>query len=64
MPVLRKQFDIAKLDLNSPRVDAIRLAVDRLAKVDVAFKGAGLAEKNRVKRLKWLKEFKENDGNK
>ena len=64
MPVLRKQFDIANLDLNNPRVDAIRLAVDRLAKVEVAFKGADLAEKNRVKRLKWLKEYKENNGGK
>lgn len=63
MPVLRKQFELAQLDLNAPQSDAIKMAVDRLAKVEVAFKGPDLAEKNRIKRLKWLKEFKDNNGN-
>jgi small GTP-binding protein len=57
MPVLRKQFDLAKLDLNNPSVEAIRMAVDRLAKIEVAFKGNDVAESNRLKRLKWIKEF-------
>jgi small GTP-binding protein len=58
MPVLRKQFELAQLDLNNPKVDAIRMAVDRLAKVEVAFKGADVAESNRVKRLKWIKDYR------
>lgn len=57
MPVLRKQFELAKLDLNRPKIDAIRIAVDRLAKVEVAFKGPDAAETNRAKRLKWIKEY-------
>jgi small GTP-binding protein len=60
MPVLRKQFDLAKLDLNNPNVEAIRIAVDRLAKVEVAFKGDDVAESNRLKRLKWIKEYNTN----
>jgi hypothetical protein len=58
MPVLRKQFELANLDLNEPKIDAIRMAVDRLAMVEVAFKGTDAAESNRVKRLKWIKEFR------
>jgi small GTP-binding protein len=58
MPVLRKQFELAQLDLNNPKVDAIRMAVDRLAKVEIAFKGSDVAESNRAKRLKWIKEYR------
>jgi small GTP-binding protein len=58
MPVLRKQFELAQLDLNNPEVDAIRMAVDRLAKVEIAFKGPDVAESNRAKRLKWIKEYR------
>lgn len=64
MPVLRKQFEIAELDLNSPNLNAIKMAVNRLANVEVSFKGHELAEKNRIRRLKWVKEFRQTQGRK
>jgi small GTP-binding protein len=64
MPVLRKQFELAKLDLESPRIEAITMAINRLAKVEVAFKGVDVAERNRAKRLKWVKEFRMTKGKK
>jgi hypothetical protein len=64
MPVLRKQFELAQLDLEDPKIEAITMAVNRLAKVEVAFKGVDIAEANRAKRLKWVKEFKTSQVNK
>jgi GTPase SAR1 family protein len=57
MPIVRKQFDIAELDLNNPSKEALRLAIERLAMVEKDFKEWEVAEENRIKRLKWLKEI-------
>jgi small GTP-binding protein len=57
MPIIRKQFDIAELDLNNPSKEALRLAIERLAMVEKDFREWELAEANRIKRLKWLKEI-------
>ena len=57
MPVLRKQFDIAELDLNNPSKEKLRIAIERLAMVEKDFKEWEVAEANRIKRIKWLKEI-------
>jgi small GTP-binding protein len=58
MPVLRRQFEIAELDLNSPTIESLRLAIERLAMVERDFREWEIAEANRVKRLKWVKELR------
>ncbi len=58
MPVLRRQFEIAELDLNNPTIEALRLAIERLAMVERDFREWEVAESNRVKRLKWVKELR------
>jgi small GTP-binding protein len=57
MPILRKQFEVAKLDINHPTVGAVRSAVDQLASYETIFKGKKVAEVNRIKRYKWIKEL-------
>lgn len=57
MPILRKQFELAKLDLNNPSIEALRMAIDRLAEVERGFKERDIVEANRNKRLKWIKEI-------
>jgi small GTP-binding protein len=57
MPVLRRQFELAKLDLNRPNPETIRKAIERLASVEIGFKNRDIVEANRLKRLKWVKEF-------
>ncbi|UCE74577.1 MAG: GTP-binding protein [Methanomassiliicoccales archaeon] len=57
MPVLRRQFELAKLDLNRPNPETIRKAIERLASVEIGFKNRDTVEANRLKRLKWVKEF-------
>ncbi len=63
MPVLRKQFELAHLNLENPKIEAIAMAVNRLAKVEVAFKGVEISDLNRAKRLKWVKELRTNQVN-
>jgi small GTP-binding protein len=58
MPVLRRQFEIAELNLNNPSLEALKLAIERLAMVEKDFREWEIAEANRVKRLKWVKELK------
>jgi hypothetical protein len=57
MPILRKQFEVAKLDINHPTVGAVRTAVDQLASYESIFKGKKVAETNRSKRHRWIKEL-------
>jgi small GTP-binding protein len=57
MPILRKQFELAKLDLNNPSIEALRMAIDRLAEVERGFKELEIVEANRSKRLKWIREI-------
>ncbi|UCG68677.1 MAG: GTP-binding protein [Thermoplasmata archaeon] len=58
MPVLRRQFEIAKLDLSNPTKEAIKTMVYRLAEVEAGFKKKEIAEANRLKRIKWINEVK------
>jgi hypothetical protein len=56
MHILRKQFEIAGLDLNSPTEKTLVYAVERLAIVETGFRDREIAESNLKKRLKWIKE--------
>lgn len=58
MPVLRRQFEIAKLNIGNPTKEAIRNMVNRLAEVEAGFKKKEIAEANRLKRIKWVNEIK------
>jgi small GTP-binding protein len=42
---------------DAPSKEALRLAIERLAMVEKDFKEWEIAEENRIKRLKWLKEI-------
>jgi Ras-related protein Rab-1A len=57
MPVLRKQFELAKLDLNNPTMEALKDAIERLAHIEGNFKKGRIAEANRTKRLKWIRDI-------
>lgn len=57
MPVLRKQFELAKLDLNNPSVEALKKAIERLAQIETNFKEKKIADANRTKRLKWIRDI-------
>jgi small GTP-binding protein len=57
MPVLRKQFEMACLDLNNPTIDALKTAIERLAKIEANFKDNKIVESNRTKRLKWIRKI-------
>ena len=59
MPILRKQFELAELDIQNPTKEAIIRVVDRLADIETGFKEKEMTEANRVKRLNWIKEIKE-----
>jgi small GTP-binding protein len=56
MPVLRKQFEIAQLNLNEPKIEAIVMAIKRLAIIEKGFKDNEAVRVNLRKRLKWVKE--------
>ena len=57
MPVLRKQFELAKLDLNNPRIEALKNVIERLAHIEANFKEEKIAQANRSKRLKWIRDI-------
>jgi Ras-related protein Rab-8A len=59
MPIVRRQFEGAGLDPNNPSLEALILAIERLAEVEISFKRKEIAEENRIKRLKWVYEYKE-----
>ncbi|UCG69929.1 MAG: GTP-binding protein [Thermoplasmata archaeon] len=54
MPVLRKQFELAELDLNHPTEEALRRAVGRLAMIEKGYKKKEIADINYNKRIKWI----------
>jgi small GTP-binding protein len=56
MPVLRRQFEIARLNLSNPTKESIIIMINRLAEVEAGFKKKGIAEANRLKRIKWVNE--------
>lgn len=57
MPVLRKQFELAKLDLNNPTIESLQKAIERLALIETNFKEKKIADSNRTKRLKWIRDI-------
>jgi Ras-related protein Rab-1A len=57
MPVLRRQFELAELDLNKPTKEGLIKVVERLASIETSFKKQKDAEVNLTKRLKWIREF-------
>jgi small GTP-binding protein len=56
MPVLRRQFELARLDINNPTEQALVSAVEKLADVEAGFKDKNIALANLKKRLKWIRE--------
>ncbi len=57
MPVLRKQFKLAELNLNEPTPEAIINAIKRLAMIEKGFRDNEVVRANLRKRLKWVKEI-------
>jgi small GTP-binding protein len=57
MPVLRRQFELAKLDLNHPSIEALKRAIDRLALVEMGIKKRDVARADHAKRLKWIEDL-------
>ncbi len=57
MPLLRRQFELAELDLNNPTKMNLKLAIERLAALEKGYKDREIAELNRIKRLKWVKDY-------
>lgn len=58
MPILRKQFELAELDLNSPKKEALTRAIENLANIEKGFRNEKMAEKNRLRRLRWVNEIR------
>jgi small GTP-binding protein len=56
MPVIKRQFEIAGLDLNNPSIIALKRAVHRLAKIEKEQYKNMSVEANLIKRLNWIKE--------
>jgi small GTP-binding protein len=56
MPVLRRQFELANLNINNPSREALVSVVERLADIEAGFKEMDIAQANLKKRLKWIKE--------
>jgi small GTP-binding protein len=59
MPILRKQIQIAGLDIKNPSNKGLVETIERLAVIEEGFKGHEKAEESRKKRLKWVKNYKE-----
>jgi small GTP-binding protein len=57
MPVLRRQFEIAGLDLSNPSKVALKRAVHRLAQIELDHLSMETAEENQIRRLRWIKEI-------
>jgi small GTP-binding protein len=57
MPVLRRQFELAGVDLNNPTKESLEMAISRLEKIEKGFIQQDIAESNRTKRLKWIREI-------
>jgi small GTP-binding protein len=58
MPVIKRQFELAELDLNHPTIEALTRAIDRLEKVEMHSKKRKIARADHDKRLKWIEEIK------
>ncbi|UCG69602.1 MAG: GTP-binding protein, partial [Thermoplasmata archaeon] len=59
MPILRKQIELAGLDIKRPTKRDLTALINRLAAIETGFKGREKAEANRKSRLKWIREYDE-----
>jgi small GTP-binding protein len=61
MPVIRKQFEMAKLDINNPTIETLKMLIENLAEIERGFKKSDIVEANRLKRLRWIKEIEHDE---
>lgn len=61
MPIIKRQFELAELDLNHPTIEALTRAIDRLEKVEMHSKKRKIARADHEKRLKWLEDIRLKD---
>ncbi len=57
MPIVRQQILKAGVDVRSPSVEGLRLAVEYLAEAESGFRNAEDVEASKLKRLGWIKEI-------
>jgi hypothetical protein len=57
MPIVRQQILKAGLDVRSPSVEGLKLAVEYLAEAESGFRNAEDVEASKLKRLGWIKEI-------
>lgn len=63
MPILRRQFELAELDINNPTLEALKNAIERLAMVEMSTKKRKVVQADHVKRLKWISEIEQGENN-
>ena len=54
MPVVKRQFERAGVDVKAPTTESLERVIDYLAHVERDFKGPEEIEANRRRRLDWL----------
>jgi small GTP-binding protein len=59
MPILRRQFELAELDINNPTLEALKNAIERLAKVEMGSKKRQIVQDDLARRLKWISEIED-----
>lgn len=55
MPMVKRQFEVAGVDVRAPSEDALQAVIDRLADVERDFKTTSEIETNRQRRARWLR---------
>jgi len=56
MPVVKRQFELASVDVRSPSKESLVKVIEQLAEVESDFKGIDEVEGNKRRRLSWLME--------
>ncbi len=57
MPIIRRQAELAGVDINKPTYDSVRRLIDNLEEVERSFKGEDKARELKMKRLKTLRKI-------
>jgi small GTP-binding protein len=57
MPIVRQQLARAAVDIKSPSIQGLRLAIDYLSEAESSFRNAEDVEASKLKRLGWVKEL-------
>jgi uncharacterized membrane protein YdbT with pleckstrin-like domain len=57
MPVVKRQFEIANVDVRAPSKESLMKVVELLADVEKDFKPAEEVEANKKRRAAWLAEI-------